>query len=84
MTLVFLCDSWEADKIVCPRLGISRMLIRENLFAKTWFHGDPLAPLGATAGKNFLAALGLHARAKSVLLRSLAPVGLECTLGHEK
>jgi hypothetical protein len=54
------------------------------LFAESWFYGDPLAPLGATAGKNFLAALGLHARAKSVLLGSLAPVGLECTLGHEK
>jgi hypothetical protein len=61
--------------------------MRDNpryLFAETWFHRDPLAPLGAAAGKNLLAALGLHARAKSVLLRSLAPVGLECTLGHEK
>jgi|SRR5579864_6112095 len=55
-----------------------------GLFAETWFHRDPLAPLGATAGKYFLAALGLHARAKSVLLGSLAPVGLECTLGHER
>src|ERR1019366_549535 len=55
-----------------------------GLFAESWFHRDPLAPLGATAGNNFLAALGLHAHAKSVCLRSLAPVGLECTLGHEK
>jgi hypothetical protein len=31
-----------------------------------------------------LAALGLHARAKSVLLRSLAPVRLECSLGHKE
>jgi hypothetical protein len=38
------------------------------LFAETWFHRDPFAPLGAAAGKNLLAALGLHARAKSVLL----------------
>jgi hypothetical protein len=53
-----------------------------GLFAETWFYRDPLAPLGAPAGKNFLAALGLHARAKSVYLRSLAPVGLECTLGQ--
>jgi hypothetical protein len=55
-----------------------------GLFAETWFHRDPFAPLGAPAGNNLLAALGLHARAKSVCLRSLAPVGLECTLGHEK
>jgi hypothetical protein len=53
-----------------------------GLFAETWFHRDPLAPLGAPAGNNFLAALGLHAHAKSVCLRSLAPVGLECTLGQ--
>jgi hypothetical protein len=53
-----------------------------GLFAETWFYRDPLAPLGASAGKYFLAALGLHAHAKSVCLRSLAPVGLECTLGQ--
>ena len=55
-----------------------------ELVAETWFHRDPLAPLGAAAGNHLLAALGLHARAKAVLLGSLAPVGLECTLGHEK
>ncbi len=55
-----------------------------GLFAESWFHRDPFAPLGAPAGNYLLAALGLHARAKSVCLRSLAPVGLECTLGHEK
>jgi hypothetical protein len=53
-----------------------------GLFAETWFYRDPLAPLGTPAGKNFLAALGLHARAKSVYLGSLAAVGLECTLGQ--
>ena len=55
-----------------------------TLFAETWFHRDPLAPLGAAAGKNFLAALGLHARAESMLLGPLAPIGLECTFRHEK
>src|SRR5450432_4837587 len=55
-----------------------------GLIAETWFYRDPFAPLGAPAGNYLLAALGLHARAKSVCLRSLAPVGLECTLGHEK
>jgi hypothetical protein len=60
----------------CPRLT--------DLLAETWFHRDPLTPLSAAAGNHLFAALGLHARAKAVLLGSLAPVGLECTLGHEK
>ena len=68
----------DADGCVCATL------IRGCLFSKTWLHRDPLAPLGAAAGQYFLAALGLHARAKPVFLASLAPVGLECTLGHEK
>ena len=55
-----------------------------DLLAETWLYRDPLAPLGAAAGNYFLAALGLHARAKAMSLRSLAPVRLECTLGHEK
>ena len=55
-----------------------------ELVAEPWFHRDPLAPLGTTAGNNFLTALGLHAREKAVLLGSPAPVRLECTLGHEK
>lgn len=55
-----------------------------DLFAEAGLYRDPLAPLGTTAGKYLLAALGLHARAESVLLRSLAPVRLERTLGHEK
>jgi len=63
--------------------GEARQSLRATgLFAETWFHRDPLAPLGAPAGNYFLAALGLHARAKSMYLRSLAPVGLECTLGQ--
>jgi hypothetical protein len=57
---------------------------RRTLFAEAWFYRNPLAPLGAAAGKNLLAALGLHARAESVLLDSPAPVRLESTLGHEK
>src|SRR5579872_6851379 len=63
----------------------ARCLLRATgLFAETWLHRNPLAPLGAAARQNLLAALGLHARAKSVLLGSLAPIRLECTLGHEK
>ena len=55
-----------------------------GLFSESWFYRDPFAPLSAPAGNYLLAALGLHALAKSVNFRSLAPVGLECTLGHEK
>jgi hypothetical protein len=55
-----------------------------SLFAKTRFYRDPLAPLGAAARKNLLAALGLHARAESMLFGPLAPIGLECAFGHEK
>ena len=70
----------------CRKSGHSgwarRSLRATGLFAETGFHRDPLAPLGAPAGNYFLAALGLHAHAKSVCLRSLAPVGLECTLGQ--
>ncbi len=54
------------------------------LLAKSGLNADPLAPLGAAAGKYLLAALGLHAHAEAVLLAPLAPVGLECTLRHEK
>jgi hypothetical protein len=71
-------------QIACISAGARANIRATGLFAETWFHRDPLAPLGATAGNYLLAALGLHAHAKSVCLRSLAPVGLECTLGHEK
>ena len=66
--------------------GLTRTLRSASLglIAESWFYRDPFAPLGAPAGNYLLAALGLHALAKSVNFRSLAPVGLECTLGHEK
>ena len=64
--------------------GRATGLVAETLVAETRFYRDPFAPLGAPAGNNLLAALGLHALAKSMNLGSLAPVGLECTLGHEK
>ena len=57
---------------------------RKSLLAEAGFHGNPLPSLGAAAGNYLFAALGLHARAKTMLLASLAPVGLECTLRHEK
>ena len=62
-----------------PHMGRFGVLIRENLVSLR-----PAYAPRATAGKNFLAALGLHARAESMLLGPLAPVGLECTFGHEE
>jgi hypothetical protein len=56
----------------------------KKLLAEAGLYGDALPSFGAAAGKHLLAPLGLHARAKTMLLNSLAPVGLECTLGHEK
>jgi hypothetical protein len=57
---------------------------RKMLLAEAGLHGDPLPSFGAAAGNYLLAALGLHARAKAMLLASPAPVRLECTLGHER
>jgi hypothetical protein len=76
--------AWLKEHDWCDSGWRERFTRATALFAETWFHRDPFAPLGAPAGNYLLAALGLHARAKSVCLRSLAPVGLECTLGHEK
>ena len=57
---------------------------QKKLLAEAGFYGDPFPSLGAAAGNHLFAALGLHARAKTMLLASLAPVRLECTLGHER
>src|SRR5271170_2212966 len=43
---------------------------------------DALAPCGAAAAEHGGAGVGLHARPEAVRLRSVAAVGLECTLGH--
>ena len=75
------CETAPQNRL---RFDDSRKTAHDKLFAKTGFYRDPLAPLGAAAGKNLLAALGLHARAKSMLFDSLAPIGLERTFGHEK
>ena len=56
----------------------------ELLLAEAGLHRNPFAPLGAAAGKHFLAALGPHAHAEAMLFAPLAPVGLKCTLGHER
>jgi hypothetical protein len=68
------------------KLGLSTPKVNGTgkLLAKAGLDRHPFAPLGAAAGKHLLAALGLHAHAKPVLLASLAPVRLERTFRHEK
>jgi uncharacterized membrane protein YfcA len=53
-----------------------------GLIAIARCHRDALASLGAPARKNRLSALGLHPRAKTVRLGPVAPIRLECALGH--
>ena len=55
-----------------------------GLIAETSAYGDALAPLGTTARKHGLTALGFHATAKAVSLRPFSAVRLKCPLGHVK
>jgi hypothetical protein len=68
------------------KLGLSTAKVNGTgkLLAEAGLDRHPFPPLGAAAGKHLLAALGLHAHAKSMFLASLAPVRLERTFGHEK
>ena len=56
----------------------------ETLLTEAGLHRHPLAALGAPARNYRAAGLGLHPRKKSVRLRAVTTVGLECALGHEK
>src|SRR5882724_12768948 len=56
----------------------------EALLTEAGFHRHALAALGAPARNYRAAGLGLHPRTKSVRLRAVTTVGLECALGHEK
>src|SRR5271165_6772363 len=56
----------------------------ETLLTEAGLHRHPLAALGAPARDYRAAGLGLHPRSKSVCLRAVTTVGLECALGHEK
>ena|ERR1039458_9304594 len=54
-----------------------------RLLTEAGLHRHPLASLGAPARDHRLAALGLHPGTKSVRLRAVTSVRLECALGHE-
>ena len=54
-----------------------------RLFTEAGLYRHPLAPLGAPTRDHRLAALGLHPGTKSVRLRAVTSVRLECPLGHE-
>jgi hypothetical protein len=69
-----------------PRLRLRTLPLPEkgNLFTKTGLHRHPLATFGPAPRDHRATRLGLHAGEKSVRLRAVTPVGLECALGHEK
>jgi hypothetical protein len=54
----------------------------KRLVAVTGADGNTLAANRAAAAEYGCAGLGLHARAKSVRLHTVAAVGLKCALGH--
>jgi hypothetical protein len=54
-----------------------------RLLTEAGLHRHPLASLGPPARDHRLAALGLHPSSKSVRLRAVTSVRLECALGHE-
>jgi hypothetical protein len=56
---------------------------RRELVAETGTDGYPLTANGATAAQYRSACLGLHTRAKTMGLHTLAAIGLKCALGHE-
>jgi hypothetical protein len=55
-----------------------------ELFAEAGLYRHPLAAFGTTPREHRLAALGFHTSTKSVRLRAVTTVRLECTLGHER
>src|SRR5579872_255504 len=54
-----------------------------RLLTEAGLNRHPLAPLGAPTRDHRLAALGLHPGTKSVRLRAVTSVRLECPFGHE-
>jgi hypothetical protein len=56
---------------------------REGLVAETSADSNALAPDGATAVQHGCAGLGLHSRAETMCLHTVAAIGLKCALGHE-
>ena len=77
----------RALTILAPHLGYKTPQFSgkgETLLTEAGLHRHPLAALGAPPRNHRAAALGLHPRKKSVRLRAVTTVGLECALGHEK
>jgi hypothetical protein len=54
-----------------------------QLVAEAGTYGNLVATLRATARQYGSAALGLHARAKSMGLGTMTAVRLKCALGHK-
>ena len=66
------------------RVGLAAVesLRRRLLVAMPGADRNTFAAGGAAAAQYRCATIGLHARAEAVRLDALAPVGLECALGH--
>ncbi len=73
---------WSAAQGLSLPAGLPQVM--SALVAISGAYRDALAPLGATARENGLAALGLHTSAESVHLGTTATVRLECALGHAR
>src|ERR1700689_4384678 len=77
-----LSDSWEWQPAI---LEFGRLLTdkrSQELIAITRTDGNTLAALGAPARQHRRAALGLHAAAEAVRLRTAAAIRLKCALRH--
>ena len=68
------------SKKTCAMYGIRHC--EKRLVAVAGAYSNALAALGAAARKHRCPCLGLHPRQKAVGLRSVAPIGLKCALGH--
>jgi hypothetical protein len=68
----------EVSLLEKPRNGADALL------TKSGFHGNSFAAFRAAAGDDRASALGFHTRSKTVRLRTMTTVRLECALGHER
>jgi hypothetical protein len=76
----FSLGEWKPDDPRYPAASLKG----NNLIAITRAYGNTLAALRAPPRQHRGAALGLHAAAKAVSLRTAAAIRLECALRHGK
>src|SRR4029077_8266517 len=81
-TVLCIGPRWEGTTLTEFTLKLDLRKLVAGLIAVARCHRDALASLGAPARKNRLSALGLHPRTKTVRFGPVAPIRLECALGH--